>query len=272
MTEAASTAPARPGRRPDDRLAGLVEQRDFLLRSLDDLEREHRAGDVDDHDYEVLRDDYTARAADAIRSIEDAASRQAPEPATGRRRGWRRPLATALGVVAFAVVAGVLVAQASGRRQAGDALTGDIRQSTRTQLAEAVQLAGKGDVDGAVEIYDDVLAGDPDNVEALTYKGWVQFLDGDSAGIDSLVAATRADPTYPATHAFLAVILDRAGRPEAALAELERLDALDPPPDILRFVASMRERLEAQVGGAGAGSSGATGAPRASGSSPPPAG
>jgi hypothetical protein len=33
--------------------APLEEQRDFLLRSLDDLEREHDAGDIDETDYEA---------------------------------------------------------------------------------------------------------------------------------------------------------------------------------------------------------------------------
>ena len=161
-------------------------------------------------------------------------------------------MATVAGVVAFAVLAGVLVAQASGRRGSGDALTGDIRESTRASLAEAVQLATEGDYDGAIAVYDDVLADDPGNVEALTYKGWFQFLEGDSIGIDSLIAATEADPEYPPTHAFLAVILDRAGRPEAALAALDRLDELDPPPNITALVSGMRERLEAEVDGGAA--------------------
>ena len=46
-----------------DAFVALEEQRDFLLGSLDDLEREHEAGDVDDVNYEVLKSDYTARAA-----------------------------------------------------------------------------------------------------------------------------------------------------------------------------------------------------------------
>src|SRR5690606_37957028 len=46
----------------DDDLVALEEQRDFLLRSLDDLEREREAGDLDDDDYQALKDDYTARA------------------------------------------------------------------------------------------------------------------------------------------------------------------------------------------------------------------
>ena len=55
-----------------DRLAELEEERRFLLRSLDDLDREHAAGDVDKHDYATLRDGYTARAATVIREIESA--------------------------------------------------------------------------------------------------------------------------------------------------------------------------------------------------------
>ena len=39
----------------------MDEQLDFLLRSLEDLEREHAVGDLDEHDYAALRDDYTAR-------------------------------------------------------------------------------------------------------------------------------------------------------------------------------------------------------------------
>ena len=42
-----------------DRLAALEEERRFLLRSLNDLEREHDAGDVDDLDYQSLKDGYT---------------------------------------------------------------------------------------------------------------------------------------------------------------------------------------------------------------------
>ena len=48
----------------------LEEQRDFLLASLRDLERERQAGDVDDADYHALRSSYTARAADIIRRLD----------------------------------------------------------------------------------------------------------------------------------------------------------------------------------------------------------
>ena len=252
-----------------DTTAALEEQRDFLLRSLDDLRREHDAGDVDDTDFRALEDDYTARAARVIRAMEARRSASASEAAAadraaGRRasgRGRRAPssrrrVAIAAGVAAFAVLAGVLVAQAAGRRGGDDTITGDVRDTTRTELDEAVQLAAQQDYDGAIAIYDEVLAEEPDNVEALTFKGWFQFLSGDESGVVTLIDAVETDSEYPAAHAFLAVVFQRLGRPETALLELDRLDALNPPEDILALVEGLREELEAEVadgGGAGAG-------------------
>ncbi len=242
---AATPTGGRRRRLDPDALAALEDQRDFLLRSLDDLEREHEAGDVDEHDYETLKDDYTARAAGTIRAIE---THQARAAAVRRPRSWRRLAVTVAGVAAFAVLAGVLVAQASGRREAGDALTGEIRQSTRIQLAEARNLAGQERYDEAVEVYDEVLEAQPANAEALAYKGWVLFLSGDAPGAtDTLTAAVSADETYPDTYAFLAIILRRAGAAESALDALDRFEALDPPPDALGLVAGLREDLESQV-------------------------
>jgi tetratricopeptide (TPR) repeat protein len=245
-TTAPAQGTARAGAGADpDRLAALEEQREFLLRSLDDLEREHAAGDVDEHDYETLKDDYTARAARTIRAID---SHQARVVQGRSPRSRRRLVATVLAIGAFAVLAGVLMAQASGRREADDPLTGEIRRTTRSQLAEALSLAGEQRYDEAIAAYDELLEEQPDNVEALTYRGWVQFLSGDGAGIESLIAAAEVDPEYPDTHAFLAIILGRAGRTETAVAELDRLDELDPPPFVQQLVGGLRERIEAEGG------------------------
>jgi len=223
-----------------DALAALEEQRRFLLRSLDDLEREHEAGDVDEVDYETLKDDYTARAARTIRSIESHHARMA-EARTPRN--WRRLLVTVAAVGAFALLAGVVVAQASGRRGAGDTITGDVRSTTRSQLDQALQLASQQQYDQAIALYDDVLADQPDNVEAMTYKGWIQFQSGDGQGVVTLIDAAELDPEYPAVHAFLAVAFERLGRPETAQLELDRLDALDPPPEFRELTAPLRARL-----------------------------
>ena len=62
--------------------------------------------------------------------------------------------------------------------------------------------------------YDEVLADQPANAEALTYKGWAQYiLLGDTGG--SPRHAHRAPPPrnrdYPDVHAFLAVVFFRSG-------------------------------------------------------------
>jgi hypothetical protein len=64
-------------------LIALAEERDFLLSSLRDLDAEHDAGDIDDVDYETLRDDYTVRTAQVLRAISRA--EQPVNRAGGRR-------------------------------------------------------------------------------------------------------------------------------------------------------------------------------------------
>jgi tetratricopeptide (TPR) repeat protein len=237
MTAVDGTRPLDP-----DSLAALEEQRDFLLRSLEDLEREHGAGDVDDHDYESLKDDYTARAARAIRAIEAHHARAA---AARPSRSWPRTMGAIAAVVAFAVVAGVLVAHFSGRREAGDALTGDIRESTRTQLDRARIALQQERYDDAIKIYDAVLADQPHNAEAMAYKGRAQIGNGDMNGVLTLIDAAEAHPDYPDTHYFLAGAFAIAGRYDSALHELDRLDALDPPPDMAAEADNLRAQIEA---------------------------
>ena len=65
-----------------DALAALEQQRDFLLASLRDLDREHDAGDLDDIDHQTLRDDYTARTAEVLRAIDKTA--RLPADSNGR--------------------------------------------------------------------------------------------------------------------------------------------------------------------------------------------
>lgn len=228
-----------------DRMGALEVQRDFLLRSLEDLEREHDAGDVDDADYAALKDDYTARAAAVLRSLEAGRSRPAPAPrrVRGRTLGW------VAAVVAFAVVAGVLVAQTAGRRDAGEVITGDVAQTTTEKLNQAGRLGGQGDLAGAIALYDEVLAGDPGNAEALTYKGWMLNLSGEEEqGLEVLLQAATAHPRYPDVHAFLAVVFFRNGLVEQAGRELDRLDALDPPAAIRQLTDPLRAQVDAALG------------------------
>lgn len=222
-------------------LEHLEDERDFLLTSIEDLEREHAAGDLDEDDYRTLRDDYTRRAAAVLRAIAAGAAPPEPEPVRDRRR----TLAVAAVVALFAVGAGVLVAQSVGRRDPGDTATGGVRQSVTEKLNEASRLLAT-DGPAALDLYDEVLEQDPGNVEALTYKGWGLYLSGDrGAGLTSLIEAATAEPAYPDVHAFLAIVFFRSGLLDEAGRELDRLDALQPPNQIRELTRGLREDVEA---------------------------
>lgn len=237
-----------PARRlhPDE-LAALEEQKEFLLRSLDDLDAERAAGDIDDADHRALADDYTARAAEVLRRIDDRKARSAPA-------GPQRPARTLLwvaGVATVAVLAGVFVAQAAGRRDTGDPLSGGIRETTRAQVAGCQGDLADGEVLAAIECFDDVLAEAPDNVEALTYRGWALVLTGDErlvpTGLEYLQRAVDADPEFLDARVFRAIVFERQGEADDARAELAVIDAADAPPAVRELVAPLRERLEEEV-------------------------
>jgi tetratricopeptide (TPR) repeat protein len=235
-----------------DRLAALEEERDFLLRSLDDLEREHDAGDVDDTDYESLKDDYTARAATVLRAIENRHSVMAATRDPRRRnRGWL----VGTVVVVLALVLGVFVAQSSGRRAPGESISGDIRQSSRDQLLEARRVFSEGDYPEAIKVYDKVLEQNPNDREALAYRGWMlrlvslQTQDAEQqkvllgGALRSLDAAVAADETYPDARVFRAVVYRDLGQAALALNDLNSLEAGSIPEDMAGMVGNLRAQL-----------------------------
>lgn len=222
-----------------DRLAELEEERRFLLRSIDDLEREHRYGDVTDEDHRTLLDGYTARAAAVLRQIEDG--KAALDPKRRRRPGVLA--AWVVGTVVIATLAGVLVARSSGQRLPGQVITGgqEIDDVTAT-LSQASALLAT-DPFAAAELYRQVLVVEPDNVEARTYLAWLLVLNAGGVdaetgalAIDTALADFRAviaqDPTYADARCLYAVAVGRfIPEPDLDLArsEAEACLALDPP-------------------------------------------
>ncbi len=219
--------------------AELAEQ----LRALDDLEAEFRAGDLDEADYRVLRDDYTVRVADVMRRIEGGGAAPADRDEAGGRRRRIGPLALVVAVL-FAAGAGWLLARAAGERGVNDTLTGEIA-SNRQRVFECQDLGVQGQIVESLQCFDEVLIDDPDNVEALTYRGWYVVLTTSSAqasGQDAEAAellevgrtyldrAVEVDPTYPDARAFRSVIFDRLGEVDEACDEVAALLELDPPP------------------------------------------
>src|SRR3954466_14643980 len=90
-------------------LEELEDEREFLLRSLDDLDNELVAGNIDPDTYRVLHDDYTARAAAVIQSITDGVDRKS---AAEKRVPSLMRFLTIGGIVVFAALAAVLLANA----------------------------------------------------------------------------------------------------------------------------------------------------------------
>lgn len=211
---------------------GIDAEREFLFRSLDDLEAEHDAGNIDDATYERLHGDYTARAAAALRA--GASDLPAPPTAAPPISATRRVL-TIGGVVAFGVVAAIVLTTALGGRmpgQTGSGNTATVSQAERQQtleravretpddpqahLALARFLMAREKYPEAFAEFSSVTALDPTSTEAQAYSGWLLYLAGrvDDA-IVRIDAALAADETYPDAHFFKGVALFR-GKSDAA--------------------------------------------------------
>jgi cytochrome c-type biogenesis protein CcmH/NrfG len=228
--------------RDEDR-AQLEAERDFLLRSLDDLEAEHDAGGIDDESYQTLRDDYTARAAAVIRALRDGLDARPAAP----RASWKRRALVLGGIVVFAVGAGVALAAALGARLPGQTATGNSQSSqssssaptnaqlikrledaiaqspndTQTRLLLAPRLEASGDLAGALAQYDAVMRIDPKNAAAEAQAGRIIYLSAQAAvrtnpgAVAELVATSKArlehaielDGNYADAYYFHAIVL-----------------------------------------------------------------
>ena len=222
-----------------DALAVLEEQRSFLRRSLADLEREQEAGDLDGDDYNMLKQDYETRLASVSRAVDEGKADIATSRPPARRA---RTALIATAVVVFALVCGFVVARSAGRRDSGGSISGEITKTARERNTECLNQA-QADPAGAVKCYTSVLADAPNNVESLTYRGWIRVTTGDTQGLADLRQAVMIDGTYPDVHAFLAVVLFRAGCVTDASNELARLDTLNPSPLVLQLVAPLRTEI-----------------------------
>jgi cytochrome c-type biogenesis protein CcmH/NrfG len=248
----------------------LERERDFLLKSLDDLETERASGNIDDASYAELHDDYTARAAATIRALRDGVdARPAPPPVPWRRRGL-----VIAGIVAFAVLAGVTLAAALGARLPGQTSSGNApsnapaRGERQARLEAAVEsnpndpqprlalarfLEESGDAVESLKRYDEAVAIAPDNVDALANAGRLRFIVAGQvpspdaqrqlvAGArDLLDRAVQADPDHADAHYYRGVLLlDGYNEVDAAVGEFQRYLVLAPEG---RFATQARNAL-----------------------------
>lgn len=245
-----------------DRLAELEEERRFLLRSLRDLEREHDVGDVDDVDYQTLKDGYTVRASDVLRQIDDG---RADLPARQPRR-WGRAIAVSAAVVALSVGIGFVLAGAWGERSSGQQMTGlTPGDESRVTLTNARDAMGTGDFPAANALFGQVIQAERDrgrdNAEAVAYFGWTLALmtrqnpdqtnaaERLDAAVIALSQAIEIEPDYADPQCFLAIVeFQFRDDAQAALPHIEKCEASNPPAEVASLVQNFAAEIRAAAG------------------------
>jgi cytochrome c-type biogenesis protein CcmH/NrfG len=216
----------------------LEAERDFLLRSLDDLEDEREAGNVDDGTYQTLRDDYTARAAAAIRSLDEGTDLTPTEPPSSSKVVRA---VTVGGIIVFALVAAFVLTRAVGQRRSGQTITGNSRAAAGTttpnpgpalarevsnnpksyaaHIAYARYLLQSRDFSDAIHEFGAAARLDPSQPEPPTYAGWAGVLLAQqvsnsktretllSAALERIDEVIKAHPEYPDAYALRGVTL-----------------------------------------------------------------
>ena len=224
--------------------AMLESERAFLLRSLEDLDSELIAGNIDPDSYRTLYDDYTARAAEVIRELKEGAEPAKPVKPRGLKWITYGGIAVFVGLVAF------LMSQAVGDRQPGQTATGNSDITTQTTVPRDVELeaaqqavaakpndydarvryaralsatrAGGGPKYGdAIQQYVEASRIDPKQPEPWAYSGWISAIvagaTSDEASRRTLLDVARkrldqaiaVDPDYEDSYVFKGLVLAR---------------------------------------------------------------
>jgi tetratricopeptide (TPR) repeat protein len=266
-----ASVPAEDTAAPEDRWY-LNDEREFLLRSLDDAEREHDAGDLSDEDHSVLLARDQVRLAEVEAALAALGTESLPAsalngpveeprvPENAGRSEWRR-----IGIIAacFLIAAGifVLVIHAGKPRLPGQASSGSITVSKATlieqQLAQAVIYNNGGKLVPALKEYELVLSEDPTNPAALAAAGWLQWNSGFAANAPTIMVAGRKDveksvqvaPSYYGGHLFLGVILSQQDKNyKGAVQQFNKFLADDPPEQEVGQVASLLATVYSEAG------------------------
>ena len=79
----------------------------------------------------------------------------------------------------------------------------------------------------AIKQYDAVLKDDPNQPEALAYRGWLLHLARvDQQALDSITKAVQADPSFPDAHFFRGELLCTFSHDQAGAVGELRIDAM----------------------------------------------
>lgn len=208
----------------------LEDERQFLVRSLDDADLEHRAGDLSETDHAALQRRDQERLVEvegALRALEAEGAARTPPDLTGAGSGGERvahstkrsrlPRAGARGAaqrrggpprmlrprwlalvggIAIALGAVLLVVQLMSPRLPGEAPSGSVDlsqpQQVQRELAQAADLVNRGQLVEALQLYERVLKAEPRQPQALAERGWLEYEAGVETREPALVARGRA--------------------------------------------------------------------------------
>jgi tetratricopeptide (TPR) repeat protein len=242
----------------------LDDQREFLLRSIDDAERELAAGDLAQADFDVLVQRDRQRLAEVEAELAELGPEAPddPEPALltataadlpARRRfgPWRRVgiVAASLLIVVGAVI---LVNHAVNPSLPGQPSSGSVTESKvkliAGELTEAALLNNNNEGVQALQLYQKVLTQDPGDPIALASSGWLEWNYGTAGGSLSSEAAGRKSekeaiakaPSYWAGHLFLGlIILNEDRNVSGAIKQFTKFLSESPPDAELVSVAPL---------------------------------
>ena len=274
MTPDTKASEPRLGPDSGDERWFLVDEKEFLERSIEDADRELDAGDLTQADHAVLTQRDRARLAEVKVAlaelgpasdepvVDDFDDPEEPEEREGRSRrsDWRR-----VGIIAscFLIIAGVviLVDHALSPRLPGQASSGSITLSgaalIEQQLAQAASLSNGGQPVPALKLYEKVLSEDPNDPNALAAAGWLEWNYGTAGHNPTLQEAGRKDeekaikvaPTLYVGHFFLGVILyNQDDNAKAAVIQFNNFLADHPPASEVTSVAKLAAGAYTQAG------------------------
>ncbi|MBI4608807.1 MAG: cytochrome c-type biogenesis protein CcmH [Candidatus Rokubacteria bacterium] len=220
-------AHADAGPKDPEHLSPIELERENLYVALREFEFDYRSGKLSEADYEAMRDDYEARAAQVLAELDRIrrsprpspqasapprpAARQAAEQTVRPRRTWRLVSAGAF-LLVLGLSLGYFLSQSLRPRMGEqDTLTGDFLTGT-----------GPGGIAPGSR-------GPAENVARLLASGRAAYERQDwRAAIDAFKQALVLDPGNPEAHTSLGLILLRAGHGDEALLAVERALTTNP--------------------------------------------
>lgn len=259
----------------------LTDRRRFLEQSLADAFAEHRAGDLSDEDYQALRRRDTARLAaldlrmdeqdsvtpmavgsEAAEACEPNDETVAPVGATTRvRRSRRQQLLLGGGIGAFGLALVVGVSLVATSRLPGQTPSGTANLSRQAQiqqsLVQGAALENEGKPGRAAQVYQSVLAEQPNNGVALAQLGWLEYeagVKGGSAilvthGRTDLVRAVKLAPMDYAGRLYLGtVILQQDKDAPKAVVQYQAFLEANPPVSLLNQAAPLLRQAYSEAG------------------------